>query len=493
MSHMFSAEQLAGNQLFGSTQYTMTPEEQMTSALFGMTTEDITKALASSGTVGTDASSMSGESLDPVVKVLSLQSPNFTPKVRRFYTYEASAIAEEFTKLTALGLASGSFRTEGQLGVQDSSIMERVTKNVRFLGQVGAVTHEMQRASQKKFGNLKVFEATNRLHRLLLDFDRDIFWANSSINSLAFEGILQQMSSSATYNIDMATTALAGTRTTITAGGVLTISDVREKAETFLTTGGTPTALYLAPADKNSISAEEDSNLRWYAKDQNSPIATGMVVDQVQSDFGPIDLVWDIWLRNYRGGLTPYAPDPAGTFHASVPALPSVLPTGAVAAGGSLPVDVYYYGVSYVNEVGEGPIALQTTGYTTTNANGIVNVTATMPASVANIKSIRLYRSTTSGASYATMRLVKEDALTAVGGATQVLVDNGAIIPGSRTSVMMNERMTALGLLEAPNIFDLARIDNTHRFGINAMAVVQLYNTENCTRWHNLGGSVTDI
>lgn len=489
---LLSAEALQANPAFGNTQYGLSPEEHVVSSLYGLTEEDITKALATTGTVGTDASPMIGESLDPVVKVLTLSSPNFTPKVRRFYTYEASAIAEEYVRLTSLGLADGSFRAEGQLGVQDSSILSRVTQNVRFLGQVGAITHAMQRAGQKKFGNLKAFETVNRLQKLLLDFDRDIWWANSTLNALAFQGILQQMDTGADYNINMANTVLAGTRTTYTTGQAITISEVRSRSEAFLLTGGVPTALYVAPADKNTLSSEEDANIRWYAKDQASPIATGMVVDQIQCDFGPVDLIWDIWLRNYRGKLVATAPNPSGSFHSETPAILSVAPTGAAAAGGNLPVNTFYYGVSLVNEVGEGPIKMQSSGYTTSNANGIVNVTVTLPADVSDIRSLRLYRSTTNGTAYGTMRLVKEDALTGVGGGTQIMVDNGAIIPGSRHAVMANERATAIGLLEAPNMFDLARIDNTHRFAINAMAVVQLYNTTNIMRWHNIGGNYAD-
>jgi len=487
-----SAQQIQSNAEFGNSQYGQQPDEAVFSALYGMSDEDITKALATTGTVGTDASSMIGESLDPVVKQLTLTSPDFTPKVKRFYTYEAKAIAEQYTKVTSLGLAEGSFRAEGQLGVQDASQMERVSKNVRFLGQVGAVTIEMQRAGNAKFGNMKAFEATHRLQKLLLDIDRDTFWANTDLNSLAFEGLIQQMDTGADYNLDMTATSIAGTRTTYTGTGALSISDIRGQSEKFLTTGGTPTAVYMAPAEKNSVSAEQDVNLRWYKSDVKSGVAAGMRVDQIETDFGNVDLIWDVWLRNIRGKLLPTPADPTGTFHTDVPAIPGTLPTGAVAAGGFLPVDVYYYGVSFVNEVGEGPIALQTTGYTTTNANGIVNVTVTMPASVADIKSIRLYRSTTNGTAFGNMRLVSETALSVAALATQVIADNGSVIPGSRIALMINERMTAMGLLEAPNMFDLARVDNTHRFGINAMMNVQAYNPANILRWRNIGGSVTD-
>jgi hypothetical protein len=219
-----------------------------------------------------------------------------------------------------------------------------------------------------------------------------------------------------------------------------------------------------------------------------------MVVDQLHTPQGFVDMVWDIWLSNPRGMLLPTPEDPsdATKFHASAPAIPSVAPTGAAAAGSYLPNDTYYYGVSFCNADGESPIKLQSSGYTADNTNGKVNVTVTMPASIADIDSIRLYRSTTNGTDYSKMRLVSETARTAVGGATQVIADDGSIIPGSRTALLVNEKQTANGLLEPPNMRDLADIDNTHRFTLSAMAVLMMYNEYAAMRWHNIGGSVAD-
>ncbi|MEA3226937.1 MAG: hypothetical protein U9Q07_13380, partial [Planctomycetota bacterium] len=59
-------------------------------------------------------------------------------------------------------------------------------------------------------------------------------------------------------------------------------------------------------------------------------------------------------------------------------------------------------------------------------------------------------------------------------------------------ALLCNERQTANGLLEPPNMRDLADIDNTHRFTISGMAVLMMYNEEAIMRWHNVGGSVAD-
>ena len=491
---LLSAQHL--NNVYANTKFGMSPDEVAMSDLYGLTEEDITKALATSGSVsgGTDGSSLIGESLDPVVKVITMQAENFTPLLRRFYTFQAKAVTEQFTRLKSLGISGSSWRGEGNLGVQDSIELERVTQSVRFLGQTGAVTRGMQLAAQAKFGDVKALQALGRLNKLLLDLEREMIWANSTLNTLAFQGLLQQMDAGATYNINKAATGVAGARITYTGGGSIAASDLRGNAEAFLVTDGMPTACYLAPADKYAISSEQDNNVRWYKEDQQSRVAYGMVVDQIQTDFGWVDLVWDMWLRNYRGKLLPTPEDPTDTtkFHAEAPAVLAVAPTGAAAAGSYLPVNTYYYGVALVNESGEGPIKLQSSGYTTDNTNGKINVTVTLPADVSNIRSLRLYRSTTNGTNYLLQRLVKEVALTGVGGGTQVIADDGAIIPGSRTALMLNEKMMALGLLESPNMRDLADIDNTFRFTISAMAVAMVYNTKNLLRWHNIGGSVTD-
>lgn len=460
--------------------------------------EDVLKSLALTGGTGTtDAGPMVGESLAELVLMLTLSQQNNLPKYRRFYAYKAFAHIEQYNAVNSLGKAKFSRRAEADLGPQDSTSYTRYTDEMVYMGQTGAVTDAAQEASRPKFGDLKAREVVNRTTKLLLDIERGIWWDNQTLNPLAMNGLMARFLTDAVHYKDMAVTGTAGSRTTYTAGGALTISTVRNQMDAGINFGGIPTALYLSPKEKITLSEEEDSRVRWYKEKGVSRVAAGLIVDSIENPFGqPTDLVWDVFL-NEQGELSPTPRDPsdATLFHADAPAILGTAPTGAAAAGSSLPNDVYYYGVSCVGDVDEGPIKLQASGYTADNTNGKVNITVTHPAHLASVRSYRLYRSTTSGASYATMRLVSETAVasSAVVGGTQVIADDGLIIPGSRRSVLMDETVTALPELISPYMYDLAKIDPTHRFHVEAAVQMSLRDAgKRQFLWKNIGGSVAD-
>jgi len=477
-----------GNSAFGATQ-----AQLYQGTLFGLGEDEIVKALATDGVVGSDGSAMIGESLDPVVKKITLDPENYTPILRRFYTYDAKAIVEEFNRVNSLGRSGGSFRAQGQIGVQDAASYSRYTENVRFVGQTGAVTVELQNAARAKFGDIKAIESTFRLQKLLLDIDRDLLWGNSTVNSLSWRGLFQQSSTESQYNSNKATTSVAGSRTTYTGGGTLSASDIRNQSSKPISVNARYTACYLSPQDIEVIGSAQDGNLRWYLEDQKSAIALGMRVEQIKTAFGPIDLVWDIWLNYENGRLNPNPEDPSVStnFHTDAPSILAVAPSGAAAAGGYLPVDTYYYAVAQANEVGEGPIKFLAAGYTTDNTNGTVTLTVTHNADTSDVRSYRVYRSTTNNTDYTKMRFVKEVAIDTA-AATQAISDDGSHIPGSRRAFLISEKSAAIGALQVPTIRDLPMVDNTHRFTIDAQLMVQLYANQHMYVFKNLGGSVED-
>lgn len=492
---MFAQQMMNGN---GATMTGASPMALLNSMggglMPGFNPNDIVKSLATTGSAGTDGSALIGYDLSKLIRVLTLQPENHTPKLQRWETYNAKALSREYNVMTNRGRAKGSTRREGQLGVQDNATYSRNSQPIKFVGRTATVTYELQAAGASSFGDVKAMEVANQLAQMLMDIDRDIWHGNDTLNSLSWKGILQQMDSGSEYKTDLKTTGSAGSRTTITGGGSLDLAQIRQTTPKIIRQGGSFTALYCAPEDKEALGAEHDASSRWYKQDQNSSFAMGMLVDQISQSFGgPIDVITDIWLGGIRGELFPEPLDPSDSdlFHADQPAQPATAPTGALAADGYLPVDEYFYGVAFKNEVGEGPIKIQSTGYTTTNSNGKVNITVTMPSDVSDIKSIVLYRSTTGGA-YTNFRRVSETARTAGASATQVIADDGSVVPGSREAVLLDERMVDLGSLANPQAVELARIDLTHRVGLFAMLNTILYGPKFIHRYHNVGGSVTD-
>jgi len=73
------------------------------------------------------------------------------------------------------------------------------------------------------------------------------------------------------------------------------------------------------------------------------------------------------------------------------------------------------------------------------------------------------------GTDYTKMRFLREFAVAggAVVGGTQVLSDDGAILPGSRRAILKDERTVSFGELLSPSARDLAEVDSTDRFTVD--------------------------
>lgn len=473
--------------------------------LFGMTEEDINKALFIDGTLGQDVTPAIGESLDPVVHYITLNAGSFAPALRRLKTYEAKAHLEQFALVSSLGKSrwGGSAHREGDLGTFDSSKYERVTEAQRWFGQVGVVSRSAQRASSSKFGDLKKREAFDRLVKLLLDGEWAIWHGDPTLNPYMFTGLFAKMKAiSNNQNIvSKIQKGDAGGRETYEGGGSLSAAEIRTYMPAASRFGGIHSACYMHLDEKVLISNQESGNMRWNdVKAGESRVEYGVTVDQLDNPLGrPADIVWSSFFTN-GGRVTPYVefdPTDSTKFHADAPIRPSA-PTGAAAAGGKLPPNTYYYAIAFVNEKAEGPVGIQTTGYTADNTNGIINVTATYPSDVAKSHSIALYRSTTvpaDGDDFSKFRFVKEVAIPdgAAPAGTLVIADDGTVIPGSRYAALVDESAISLPELLPPSFRDLADIDNTHRFSLDWEFSPLAH--DKCLRevmWQDIGGSVAD-
>lgn len=451
-------------------------------AIYGLTEEDMSKALSIDSNLGDSVTPVIGESLDPVVHYITLNSANFAPTLRRWKTYQARAHLEQFALVSSLGKSrwGGSAHAEGDLGTQDSSKFERVTENQRWFGQVGVVTRTAQRASAAKFGDLKKREGFGRLTKLLLDGEVNIWHGDPALNPYMFSGLIPKIKGISNNQnvVSLRTTGVAGSRETYTGGGTLSLAQIRTYMESSLRYGGIHTACFMAPAEKVAISNTEMANMRWNDLGKGaSRVEGGLTVDQIDNPLGPpCDIVWSVWFKN-GGRIDPYIefdPADATQFHPNAPARMAA-PTVAVispSASGKLPADTYYYAVAAISKEAEGPVGIETTGAAADNSNGSIGITVTHGADVGNVLSYALYRSTTlptSADDYANMRFVKEVAVAsgAVPGGTQLITDDGTIIPGSRYACLVDESAMSLPELLPPSIRDLADVDNTHRFSLD--------------------------
>lgn len=477
----------------GYNQFSVSPigSSVVRRTLLGLSDQEIFKALATEGSVGSNASVMIGQSLDPLVKSLLLDPNQFGVLLKRLEIYKAKAVSEQYNRLTKYGLAEYSSRREGALGPEDAEKYEQVSRSVRFFGRRFGVTTTLQYAAAPKFGDQKARTTMIQTNKFLLDLNRDILWGHSTLQPLQWQGLFQQMAAlGSRYETDLAVLGSAAGRVTKVSGGALTLDTVRSKAVNALRTNGHPTALYCSPAEQLAFGIAQNQNQHYYAQDLNSPIAPGLRVSGIRTDFGKvIEVVWDYFLTHERGKMSLYPEDPsvAANFHEEAgPRLASGAFSLGVAADGELPVGTYYYGIACVSDVAEGPIRLLSTGQATTNANGKVEITVTHPSDTAKINAYRVYRSKVNGTDYEQMVFLKEVEIDTA-NPTQVIVDDGSLIPGARRALTIDETASAIGFLEYPTIRDLPMNDEVHRSAINAQGVCQLYIPERGHAFKNAG------
>lgn len=446
---------------------------------------ELQKSLAADAGVGVDGSALIGESLDDVIHRVTEEFPYHAPFQVRVAATQGKSIYEEWNRLKSLGLGDrgSSLYAEGGLPVDDTGEFERVVASMAYLGQTGIITGPMLLSGRQKFGDLKAIETVNRLQKLLLDAEYLMLKGNPELDALSLRGLNRTMGINqqnfATYD---------GSGTTITGGLDLTFNALSAACERIALYNGEVTACYLSQEQKRALSDLVDDKQRYLRENVTDAVGTGLVVHQFMSDFGDVDLIWDKALNPHPD---PKNPATSSLFHASAPDVLATSPTGAAAAGGELPVDEYFYGVAPKNQYGEGPINLQATGYTTTGTNRTVTVTITHNVADTEVKSYVIYRSTTSGASYTTFRMVGEVRADYT-GLTQDWDDDGSFVPGSTEALIVNERQLEISSLQPPTSWDLAKTGDTHRWFVNWYTLLKVIAPTQMVRAFNLGGSVTD-
>lgn len=443
--------------------------------------------------VGSDGSAAIGESLDTLVKSVTKDPDTFANLFQRTYNYTAKAINEEFIKLKKLGRGMGSFRQQTKLGRQDASQIERLFNTVKFLGQVGGVGLEYADASRATMGDMKAFEIVSRLKDLILNINRDMIWADDQTNPLAWKGLFQQSLTDSEHLTDLVVTGTAGTRTTYVSGGVVSPTLFAETHARMIKFGARQTAVLLSPLDKHILSDANQNKTRYYIDTkQESRIADRVITDILNTDFGPLELVWEFYLMELFGREAPFPLDPSkpNEVHPDAPAVLATVPTGVASPGGFLPPAQFFYAVVPNSEVSEG-LPVFTAGVTTNNTDGTNTLTITNPSNAeefAKVKSYRVFRSTRPGNNFSNFEILGEVAKTGTAGGTMAFVDDGSIIPGSRKAMQMNEMQHAIGMLRPPTMRDLPMSENVDLFTIDCHAVVQNYAVEQTHTFRNIGG-----
>ncbi len=326
---------------------------------------ELSKALAAGDQTGrevTDDLNASGaplkvESLERSLKLITFRESDIRlwkriPKTPAYNT------VEEYNQLNSYGSNSYSgFNNEGELPRTEDSVYVRRAQLVKFLGVTKEVTHQMQLV-RTHIGDAIQRETTNGILYILRKADGALFYGNESVIPQEFNGFYAQHQNNDLYST--VSSYYQNNEVVIDLKGkVLEEQEVQEAGEAIIRNFGQPGLLVAPPVVLTDfVKQYQDSKFIQPNTPQVTNGILGQTVQKFQTQFGQIDLEYDIFAQNPPPrSLTqgPTSPD--------APATP-ITPNAAVVGVG---IDVtsqwdasdagdYRYAVAAVNRFGESQL-----------------------------------------------------------------------------------------------------------------------------------------
>lgn len=431
-------------------------------------------AYASAGTVG-DMTALRPQSLEGTLKVVTATTEQIK-FWKRIGKKQAFNTVEEFNVLDSYGGNSSPFFVEGGLPNEEDSNYLRQSQYVKFMGTTRVVTHPATLV-RNTVGDIVARETTNGTTWLLQQLERALYFGDSSLDSLAFDGVIAQVKNFVTgkpyqnqHIIDMKGQPL-DENTLEDCATIIADNFGRGILEMHLT---------------NQVNKDLSKVLMGTSGRQRligtggAPVNLGAPVKGYDANTGTIDFVNNVFMK-------PQATVPASAANGSpaTPTYPASQLTAGADATSNLPAGTYYYFVTAKNSAGESaPVALGSVASTSGQA---VTITINRVVSDPVAKSYKIYRGYTSNAANALFMTEVKDAGS---GTTQAFVDRNFDIPGSHTAIIMDndpEQVLTFKQLAPLMKLPLARISASERFMILLYGMMQVYNPRRIVILKNIG------
>lgn len=426
-----------------------------------------------------DMSAIRPQSLEPTMKVVTAQEQHikFWKSIGKKQAFNT---VEEFNVLDSHGGNSSPFFVEGGLPGEEDSNFIRQSQMVKFLGTTRVITHPATLV-RNTVGDIVAQQTSSGTLWLLQQLERALYFADSSIDPLAFDGVIPQVknfvvgkSYETQHIIDL-------------RGGVIDENTLEDIATVIADNyGGTNLELHLTNQAHKDLSkliiANGGATTRQrFLAGQGSDVTLGAPVRGYEANVGTISLMNNIFLKPQGaplGASRPGAP--------AVPTLDATTPIAAAADSTSLmAAGTYYYFVSSKNSNGESaPVATNSLAVTS-GQKATVKINRVVSDPVA--KSYKVYRGTSSDPTKALFAFEVKDAGS---GTTQDLVDRNFDIPGTDTAILMDndsENVVCFKQLAPLMKLPLARISASERFMILLYGLVQVYNPRRMVILKNIG------
>lgn len=415
-----------------------------------------------------DGSALRPESLEGTLKVVLA-----TEKHIKFWKdigkHPAYSTVEEFNVIDSYGGDTSAFFVEGGLPEEEDANYERKSALVKFLGTTRVITHPMTLV-RSAHGDVVARETRNGTLWLLQQLERQLFFANSTLNPLAFDGVEKQI----TDHLG------AGAEQIIDLKGKPLSEPILEDASNIVIENfGIPTKMYLTPQAHVDLSKVMFPRQRIGFTAPTDGMA-GVPLRGFQSNGGTFMFEPDVFIRP-RGK----APETGKAGAPATPAWAELTPLVADASetGVGMPSGTYKYQITAVNVKGES--AGSAVQEVAVEANGQVTLTFTRVTSPVPAKSYRIYRDNGDGKILFMTEIADPNT-----GTDVTFVDRNQDIPGTSKAFLLDlngEQSVAFKQLAPLMKLPLARISAAERFMILLYGMPIVYNPRRNVIIKNIG------
>lgn len=423
-----------------------------------------------------DMSALRPQSLEGTLKIVTAKESHIKfwkelPKKQAFNT------VEEFNVLDSYGGNSSPFFTEGGLPNEEDSNYIRQSQMVKFLGTTRVVTHPATLV-RNTVGDIVAREQTNGTLWLLQQLERNLFFADSAMNPLEFDGLEAQVRNF------VAGKSYANQHIIDMRGGILDENTLEDGATIIADNYGSGhLKLHMTNQvhkDFSKLLTGSGGRQKVMMSGNPGEVMLGQPVRGYSANSADIDFSNNIFLKPQGA--------PLAQSQKGAPAIPTgaTVAVKAVSDISSLhDAGTYFYFVSAKNKDGESaPVALGSVAVTKGQSVAIeINRVTSDPTA----QTYKVYRGVTANADEALFAFEVKDTKS---GVTQVITDRNDSIPGTHTAFLVDmdgdEVLTWKSLAPLMKL-PLARISASERFMILMYGMLQVYNPRRIVVYKNIG------
>lgn len=446
--------------------------------------DDLNKALVAGQDRDPPASAVPGDGFALRVESLERTLKNTTFKMEHIVFWKsvpklaAYNTVEEHNEIQSYGdNPDAGWVDEGDLPEEDDSTYERKTAFVKYLGTTRKVSHVMTMV-RPAHGNVIAQETVNGTMHLLRILERALFYGNSDLSALQFDGFEKLLLDKAPADniIDMRGKPLSED---VLTDGALTIQDAPNY--------GTPTHLYLNPKTKADLVKTFFPKERYDLFQKTSDGMIGLDIKGFTSPAGDVRFQPDVFITD--GGAVRSATGDA----AKRPGTPTISTGPTTPADGASQFEAddagdYFYKVVAVNRYGRSAAVDLVAGPTAVTVAAGDKVTfGVTPSGALTVDYYIVYRTKKDGASGTERQILR--VANGAGAGEQVIDDYNAFLPGTTSAFLFQQNLENMSFKQlAPMVkIPLATIDARIRWMQLLYGVPVLYTPGKNVLYINVG------